>query len=356
MSDETLLDRVYEAAVCPETWPALLQDLAEYGGARGAALVCWQDGAYAGWWLSPGIEAAADYLASEISARSLLPARLMQANAGRFVADHELVSEAEFMADPYVTHCAPAIGMLRAAGTGIHLPTGEFVILQLMRRQGEGGFAPASLARLDRLRPHLARAAVMAARWRLESLRAMVCALEAVGLPAAVIGARSRVVCANRGMEAFDDRILRRGDDRIALSHPAAARSLEAALEGCARGDASRARSIAIPGSDQASPAVAYVAPVRRHPRDPFAGGFALLVATTLDAAGPAAELVRALFDLTASEAKVASELVAGRNADEIAGRQGLSRETVRSHVKAVLTKSGCTRQAEFVARFRSVL
>ena len=52
----------------------------------------------------------------------------------------------------------------------------------------------------------------------------------------------------------------------------------------------------------------------------------------------------------TPAEARVARGLVAGKTLEEIANDQSVSRNTVRTHLRGVMEKTGCNRQAEVVA------
>jgi DNA-binding NarL/FixJ family response regulator len=65
---------------------------------------------------------------------------------------------------------------------------------------------------------------------------------------------------------------------------------------------------------------------------------------------GSAVELIRSLFDLTPAEARVARGLAAGQTVQGLAAESGTSANTVRSHVKVVLSKTGYSRQADVVA------
>jgi DNA-binding CsgD family transcriptional regulator len=56
------------------------------------------------------------------------------------------------------------------------------------------------------------------------------------------------------------------------------------------------------------------------------------------------------LFGLTPTESSVTNWLVAGRSIDEYAQHRGVSLATVRSQLKAVLSKTGMSRQAQLVA------
>jgi DNA-binding NarL/FixJ family response regulator len=56
------------------------------------------------------------------------------------------------------------------------------------------------------------------------------------------------------------------------------------------------------------------------------------------------------LFDLTPAEARVARGLAAGQTVKGMAADSSTSANTVRTHVNAVLTKTGYSRQADVVA------
>jgi DNA-binding CsgD family transcriptional regulator len=60
--------------------------------------------------------------------------------------------------------------------------------------------------------------------------------------------------------------------------------------------------------------------------------------------------LMRQLFDITTAETNLASALMAGKSVEEYGAQQGLSPNTVRTQIKALLAKTGTNRQAELVA------
>ncbi len=55
-------------------------------------------------------------------------------------------------------------------------------------------------------------------------------------------------------------------------------------------------------------------------------------------------------YHLTPSQSKVAALLIAGCSVQEIAGRQGVSIETIRTHLRAIYAKMGVGSQAAVVA------
>jgi DNA-binding CsgD family transcriptional regulator len=69
----------------------------------------------------------------------------------------------------------------------------------------------------------------------------------------------------------------------------------------------------------------------------------------------PPVELVQSLFDLTPAEATVARGLAAGETVDQLASTRGVSENTIRMQVRAVLEKTGCSRQTDVVALLTGV-
>ncbi len=64
----------------------------------------------------------------------------------------------------------------------------------------------------------------------------------------------------------------------------------------------------------------------------------------------PPVELVQSLFDLTPSEARAARSLASGKTVEDSATDGGVSLNTIRAHVRDVLEKTGCNRQADAAA------
>jgi DNA-binding CsgD family transcriptional regulator len=101
---------------------------------------------------------------------------------------------------------------------------------------------------------------------------------------------------------------------------------------------------------------VMHVIPIRLSARDIFGRCVAALLLTpvTLPQAPPV-ELVRSLFDLTPTEARVARDLAGGKTVEDIAVDCGISPNTVRTHVRGVLQKTGRSRQADVVALLTAI-
>jgi len=101
---------------------------------------------------------------------------------------------------------------------------------------------------------------------------------------------------------------------------------------------------------------VAHIIPIRLSARDIFIRCTAALVLTPVTRPeAPPVELVQSLFDLTPAEAKVARGLASGKTADDLATDGGTSLNTIRTHVRCVLEKTGCNRQADVIALLTAI-
>ena len=105
------------------------------------------------------------------------------------------------------------------------------------------------------------------------------------------------------------------------------------------------------PQEEGTQPSVLHVVPVCGDARDIFTDIAALLVVAMVSAPQmPDGNLLQSLFDLTPAEARVASSIAGGATVAEAAAVLGLSRETIRTQLKGVFTKTGFRRQGELVA------
>jgi DNA-binding CsgD family transcriptional regulator len=352
---EELVDQVYEAAVLSELWPAVLEALSKHYGVAAAGLVLRGENRWLGWRTSPAIADAAErYLREADSLATQTTPRLVAADHPGFLTEADLFTEAEYRQDPFFTAFLAPNGFGSGAATAVPLPLGDFAVVQVLRRQGERRLSSAEVSRLDELRPHLARAALLAARWRLEKLQAMAHALGSIGLAAAVIDAGGRALAVSPQFQAQSRYVRWRGGDQFVLIDGRAQAVLATALRKLHVAGALAAQSFAVQGGEPRDVAVAHLTPIAGQARDIFSDGVALLTLAALGGVGLKPALIQGLFDLTPTEAKIAVGLLEGRSVSEMTARERVSEHTVRVHVKSVLAKAGVRRQAEFVALLRT--
>jgi DNA-binding CsgD family transcriptional regulator len=346
----SLIDRIYEAAALPERWPSVLDAIGREVDAPAAVLLTRRDDAWIGSRMSPSFEESMTaYLKTDIPARSDTTRRLIAADHAGFITEHEIFTPVEWQAEPFYAEWCKPWGWDHGAATAIQVPNGDFIIYQFQRARGRPQFTRAELERLDSFRPHLARAGLMAARMRLERLRAAAEGLGLMGIPAAVLDQAGRVLAANALIENLKEQVRWLANDRIALVDPFADGMLRNALAGLFALGAPAVRSFPARVGEQAM--VVHLIPTPGNARDIFGGGCGVLTITPITGPeSPSAMLIRGLFDLTAAEARVAQALTEGLQLRQIAKRHGVSLETVRHQIKAVLSKTGTRRQAQVAA------
>jgi DNA-binding CsgD family transcriptional regulator len=336
-----LIDRIYESAFVPDLWPGILWDLAQLGGALSGWL-CISNGNVVRW--SASSEEARNDLRPLIESgrftRLERLSRLLRAKHTGFVPDHTLYSSLEEMRnDPAYRDLLYPRGMGWASGLAIRLPTGY----------DKGPATPAVIESLNTVHPHLARASFVAARMQLERAQAASQALALLGIPALVFSDNGKVLAANQLIEGLSGFILWRADDRIALLDANADALLCDAIATADQDDTPSVRSF--PLRNAGSAMIAHVVPIRGSARDILFRCAAMLILTPVTRPeAPSVDLIRSLFDLTPAEARVARSLATGQTVKDIAAESGTSTNTVRSHVKVVLTKVGYSRQSDVVA------
>jgi DNA-binding CsgD family transcriptional regulator len=207
----------------------------------------------------------------------------------------------------------------------------------------------------DSLRPHLARAGLLAARLGLERARTMVATLAGIGLPAAVLSGTGRVVAANDLLQDMTSVFRMAARNGLAVTDPAAHALLRQAIVEYDRRDAF-VRSIPIPASGDRGPVLVHLLPVRGAAHDVFSGAEILIVATSVGASStsPSLSVLHGLFDLSPAEARLAAALAAGDALKAIAAKHGIQYSTARSYLEAIFRKTGTHQQSQLVALLKS--
>jgi DNA-binding CsgD family transcriptional regulator len=346
-----LVDRIYESAFVPDLWPGILAELVPLGGAMSSWL-CISNGNVVRWTASSQ-EARADLrplIESGQFTRLDRLNRLLRAKQTGFVPDHTLYSSLEEMRnDPAYRDLLYPRGMGWASGLAIVLPTGDDMVIGVERAYDEGPATPAVIESLNTVHSHLARASFVSARLQMERAQAAAQALALLGIPALVFADNGKVLGANQLIEALSGFILWRANDRITLRDASADALLRDAIATADQDDTPTVRSFPVRNEDTAM--IAHVVPIRGSARDILFRCAAMLMLTPVTRPeAPSIDLIRSLFDLTPAEARVARGLAAGQTVKDIATESGTSMNTVRSHVKVVLTKVGYNRQADVVA------
>jgi DNA-binding CsgD family transcriptional regulator len=350
MDSNALIDRIYEAALLPVLWPSVLDELGAATGGNGGMLFAVRDGYVGSVHSARHDETWSLFLQGGWSERDPTLGRAAALNHAGFLNDADLLTEDELKTNDVYCNFYRKHGLDYRAGTVIPMPIGDSVAIVIPRTGAQGPAPRAVVTFLNSLRPHLARAALTANRLGFERARAQAEALQALGLPAAVLRGHGYVLTANALFERMMPSVFQDRAHRLTVMDDAADGLLGSAFASLVRTSDRSVRSIAISATDERIPMVLHVVPVTGAAQDIFTQATALLVVTPVDrAAVPAAEVLQGLFDLTPAEARVARGIGQAQTVDSVALALGVSRETVRTQLKAVLAKTGVARQAELV-------
>lgn len=219
--------------------------------------------------------------------------------------------------------------------------------LLLRRGRDAGGFRPQEIKRFARLVPHLKRAHGLALREQAHQRQVdLLCSLLDLGGHGLIVVDRGMqlLFCNAMGEGFLDPAVgLRLHNGMVQAIAPGLDRQLRssvlAAAGGCPRGSSSKALAMRCAGLE----AVITTQPVAQN-----------MVALRIIVLSPrrrvTADLLRDLYGVTATEAAVAEALTSGMTPAEVAATHDLTLNTVRTYLKRILGKTGCSRQGDLMA------
>ena len=173
-----------------------------------------------------------------------------------------------------------------------------------------------------------------------------------------ILDEKRRVIRTNSGA----DQLLAREEgicvlgDKVRLSTRQKSQDLQVAigetLAAQRSGEIDMARIMAVPRS-LGTPGLGLVMkPVPRS--DWFEGqsvpSVVVFISDTEQTLNTSTEALRALFELTAAEAKLSLLLAEGNSLDQVASKLGISTHTGRAHLRAIFAKTGVTQQTQLVS------
>jgi DNA-binding CsgD family transcriptional regulator len=349
MASDRAIDRFFEAALNPEDWPAVLDDVARSLDADGATLIfgpATRDTLIE----STGIRAyVADYFANGLNFDPREKRVFPDLDDG-FLADARHFTEDEIAHDPFYRY-------LRKHKLGWHavacLARGPApIVLSLKRGARRGHFQRSELDKLDALLPHL-RAATEAARltWS-TALDDQLATLDRVGCQGLLLDRNGLAMTISPALKFGD------GLDLIGRAPVASFPADQPALETVVRIATHREPPSALPAPPVAvlrrpsgrRPLLARAMPLHRARLSLLAPAVAVLLVSDLDTAPrPALEVVRSVFGLTHREAELAVRLAAGDTLDQAAAALGITSAHARQRLKVIFDKAGTCRQSELI-------
>lgn len=346
---EQLIGTVYEASAFPDRWPATLDQIAWHFGARGGNLIRSTASSIEIVSSPSAQESAREWEQQGWNQHNTRVSRLLERGSyPGFLTDSHLHSEEELRTLPIYAEFLNPRDMAAGAATLIQGARDDGLIIAIEAFASHEASRAASPL-LDRLRPHIARAAALSSQIQAARAETLIQAFDAVGSPIALLDNRGKVIGAGRCFEAEAVGLTSDGPHRLRMVDPESDRRFALALTELDR--RGTGMSIAIRDRDQVGAGVLHLIPARHDARELFSRVtiFAIL-ARTGNAVLPASDIIAALFDLTPAEAKVARAIAEGLTPSELAKASGVSAETVRSQLKRVLAKTSTRRQSELAA------
>jgi DNA-binding CsgD family transcriptional regulator len=251
---------------------------------------------------------------------------------------------------------SPRDGIYGMGATILVTAAGQSAIAAV-RRAKDGPFAEPELAILRALMPHLRRAALL--HGELGSLRSQLSTftshLDRYPHSLLLIDVERRLLYANTAareiVELNDGIMIEAGQISLASRKQAAA--LHQAVVKIASDRNAPLVRLEVPRPSLKQPYRLMLMPVQDSGVIPLAVSLPAVSVLIIDSesrAEPDPAVLRELFSLTPAEARVAGRLVLGRNVEEIAADTRTSIETVRTHIKRILSKTATERQGELIS------
>lgn len=349
MDTMDLVDRIYEAAVVHERWPTVLQNIAVFAGGFGTLLSVVSPTGRSRFITSSSAMDELTRAHLETFPDNVRTSRLLAKRHAGFIVDLDVLTEDEMAAAPIYRDYLHPRGFGYGAATAIHVPTGDATVVHIEGYLAKGPILSQTVSRLDGLRPHLARAALIANRLETQVAGSAVSALELVGLPAAVLNDRGKPLAANELFQRLIPAAVEELPRRLRWMDAGADELFVNALTSDPR--QATVRSIPMRAFADLPPIVIHLVPINFAARDVFSRAEAILIVTPVEpkpSLGP--DLVEGLFDLTAAEAKLAALIAGGHPPRDAANILSWTEATTRTTLKKVFAKTGVNRQADLVA------
>ncbi|HLI99065.1 MAG TPA: hypothetical protein VKT76_05065, partial [Bradyrhizobium sp.] len=281
-----LVDLIYEAAAIPEKWPVVLDGLAEMTGSIGTFLIT-TDPKNFRWTSSESVrQLGLDILEGGWLERNPRMERLLPNRHSGFMREVDMFTAEEMDSDPTFTELLRPRGFGWAAGNIVQVPSDDMLAFSIERAFADGPIEDRHIPRLNALRPHLARAALMSARLRFERAQGMADSLSMMGLPSAVLLGNGKVAAISTLFEKIGPQVVFKAFGGVALADASANALLSQAIERLSSAEAEiSAKSIAVPSDGENEPFVVHLIPVRRSAHDVFGSAMGILVVTPLGSA-----------------------------------------------------------------------
>lgn len=356
----SLVDAFQSAAIGEQTWDSALQGLATATGSRASQLIGRKSDLSVLYNVMTNIDPALQRQVIELQPLNPRPPVVERAPLLQMVADWDVIKPDESKRNPFYQEVLIPADAPFFCATVIERQDDLFVTLGVMRSHADGYITSEQRHTFSLLAPHVRAAIRLQAALEGKAAAALADCMEALSIPLFICDSSRRVrtltqaaehlVASGRGLE------LRQGRFRTAQENEGRALDDAIAAALCQRVPGPPlARTVVIHGSKPAKvPVVLDVFAFPHRCATSLIASFSpqvLIVACAQRRTDSRrAAILRAVYQLTASEVAIAQMLAAGKSTEDIAAHRNVSIGTVRFQTKAILAKCAVKRQAELVA------
>jgi DNA-binding CsgD family transcriptional regulator/PAS domain-containing protein len=367
-----MVDAIYEAALRPERWPAVVERITAALDGRAALLFTPLDPVgprafVASARLSPETlhQYAERFHAIDIWTQAGVAQNRF--TTGTVVSDEELLPRAELLSSAYFQEFLQPAGISRLCTAAIFAtedPELPATVLSIYGGLQAPAFDPIAKETLRLLVPHLSRA--LGVMYRLHKAEhrvvASLAAIDRIERGIVLLGGDGRVLhvnpraneilAASRDLEVVDIGVARRLAARDPERDLALQRWLADALSSTTMCTDHFLAGLSLPRGNRLTPL--YLSASRLAAHNPYGahGHVPIAIVFVSEAEAPSRidrEALREIYRLTPAELRLVEGLAAGATLSDMAEAQGLSVQTLRDRLKRVFAKMGVKRQAELV-------
>lgn len=351
-----LIRLIYDAVPDASGWQAFLDAIVRATGARGgslglflpdvgAAVSCWSG------WSEEDVRIYNQRYAA-IDPWGVAANRMQE---GEVLTSLDLCPEEEFIKSVVYREYYARIRCYYGCGCSILRREAGLSALSIGRPKEDGPFGETETSLLRTLVPHLQRAALL--HGELAALRRQLTAftghLDHYPHPFLLVDDACQVLYRNAAAAEFTlaERILLE-NGKLSARSPKQLAALKQAVAEVAKG-AATLRRLDIQVSSGRPPCRLLLISVPQLGAIPLGIAQPSVSVVIIDSESgpePGPEFLAEMFSLTPAEARVTAKLAHGLSVEEIAGEIDISIETVRTHLKRVLSKTGTARQGELIS------
>lgn len=361
---DRLLDLIYDAATEQELWRSVLTEIADRTGSQGAVLFGQSFQAARVYFDYNGrLSEECNLVYRQRHMQNPWSAGMESQPVGRLVLSDEIVPLASLQPTLFFNEVLRPQDVSHNAMIALAAKDDFKAAFNLCRSARQGPLGHDGRRFLERLAPHLCRSIRLG--FRIDAYRSLQRAeydvLDRLSVGVILLDRRARIIYANAAAKALDtdDGPLHLRSATVTARAPPQAQRLGDLIRLALRGVPIASMSVSRAGDGALLTIL--VSSVRGRDVDRFAdlsmadAAVLLFIVDPANRAGvPPAWIVDA-YGLTAAEARVAIAASSGLTIPETAHQLGVSRNTIKTHLRKVFGKTGTNRQAELARLLTSI-